>query len=83
MIGIATAALRPYGGTTKGPNRSRLAELKPWVEQWQNEVDQIYNLAAFTREQLTQRMTQVGKSLEELAAWRPEPATRGRKTKST
>lgn len=60
-----------------------LAELQPWVEQWHSEVDPTYgvSLAAFTREQLTQRMTQVGKSLEELAAWRPEPATRGRKPK--
>ena len=58
-----------------------LAELQPWVEQWHSEVDPTYgvSLAAFTREQLTQRMTQVGKSLNELAAWRPEPATRGRK----
>jgi len=57
-----------------------LAELQPWVEQWHSEVDPTYgvSLAAFTREQLTQRTTQVGKSLDELAAWRPEPTTRGR-----
>jgi hypothetical protein len=62
-----------------------LAELQPWVEQWHGEVDPTYgvSLAAFTREQLTQRMTQVGRSLEELAAWRPEPAGRGRKPKSS
>jgi hypothetical protein len=60
-----------------------LAELQPWVEQWHSEVDPTYgvSLAAFTREQLTQRMTQVGKSLQELAAWRPEPAARGRKAR--
>jgi hypothetical protein len=60
-----------------------LAKLQPWVEQWHCEVDPTYgvSLAAFTREQLTQRMTQVGKSLQELAAWRPEPAARGRKAK--
>lgn len=58
-----------------------LAELQPWVEQWHSEVDPTYgvSLAAFTREQLTQRMTQVGKSLEELGAWRPEAAARGRR----
>ncbi len=61
-----------------------LAELQPWVEQWHSEVDPTYgvSLAAFTREQLTQRMSQVGRSLDELAAWQPERVTRGRK-KST
>ncbi len=62
-----------------------LAELQPWVEQWHSEIDPTYgvSLAAFTREQLTQRMTQVGTSREQLAAWRPEPAVRGRKPKSS
>ncbi len=62
-----------------------LAELQPWVEQWHSEVDPTYgvSLAAFTREQLAQRMTQVGRSLEELAAWRPEQSPRGRKPKSS
>ena len=50
-----------------------LAELQPWVEQWHGEVDPSYgvSLAAFCREQLTARAAQVGKTLEELAAWRP------------
>jgi hypothetical protein len=62
-----------------------LAELQPWVEQWHSEVDPTYgvSLASFTREQLTQRMTQVGKSLEELAAWRPAAPTRGRKPRAS
>jgi hypothetical protein len=61
-----------------------LAELQPWVEQWHSEVDPTYgvSLAAFTREQLSQRMTQVGRTLEELAAWRPAPTTRDRKPMS-
>ena len=40
-------------------------------------------LAAFCREQLSARMTQVGKTLEELAAWRPEAATRGRRPRAS
>ncbi len=50
-----------------------LAELQPWVEQWHGEVDPAYgvSLAAFCREQLTARAAQVGKTLPELAAWRP------------
>ncbi len=61
-----------------------LAELQPWVEQWHAEVDPDYgvSLAAFCREQLTARAAQVGKTLPELAAWRPEPARRGRRSAS-
>jgi hypothetical protein len=57
-----------------------LAELQPWVEQWHGEVDPSYgvSLAAFCREQLTGRAAQVGRTVEELAEWRPAPATRGR-----
>jgi hypothetical protein len=60
-----------------------LAELQPWVEQWQGEVDPDYgvSLAAFCREQLTARAAQVGKTLDELAAWRPSPAARGRRAR--
>ncbi len=61
-----------------------LAEVQPWVEQWHSEVDPDYgvSLAAFCREQLTARAAQVGKTLDELAAWRPAPATRGRRARS-
>ena len=61
-----------------------LAELQPWVEQWHGEVDPDYgvSLAAFCREQLSARAAQVGKTLGELAAWRPAPATRGRRARS-
>ncbi|MGC1721896.1 MAG: BREX-2 system adenine-specific DNA-methyltransferase PglX [Isosphaeraceae bacterium] len=61
-----------------------LAELQPWVEQWHGEVDADYgvSLAAFCREQLTARAAQVGRTLEELAGWRPVPAARGRRARS-
>jgi hypothetical protein len=61
-----------------------LAELQPWVEQWHGEVDLSYgvSLAAFCREQLAARAAQVGKTLDELAVWRPIPATRGRRPRS-
>jgi hypothetical protein len=61
-----------------------LAELQPWVEQWHGEVDPAYgvSLAAFCREQLTARAAQVGKTLDELAAWRPARAARGRWSRS-
>ncbi len=62
-----------------------LAELQPWVEQWHDEVDPNYgvSLAAFCREQLASRAAQVGKTLQELAEWRPAPARRGRRARSS
>ena len=62
-----------------------LAELQPWVDQWHSGVDPSYgvSLAAFCQEQLTARAAQVGKTLDELAAWRPTPAARGRRARST
>jgi hypothetical protein len=61
-----------------------LAELQPWVEQWHGKVDPDYgvSMATFCQEQLTVRAAQVGKTLGELAAWRPAPAARGRRARS-
>ena len=60
-----------------------LAELQPWVDQWHSEIDPAYGVspAAFCREQLTARAVQVGKTLDELAAWRPAATSRGRSKK--
>jgi hypothetical protein len=62
-----------------------LAELQPWVDQWHGEIDQAYgvSLAAFCQEQLTARAAQVGKTLAELAAWRPVASGRGRRPRKT
>jgi hypothetical protein len=62
-----------------------LAEVQPWVDQWHGEVDPAYgvSLAAFCREQLTARAAQVGKTLDELKAWRPAAPTRGRRPRSS
>lgn len=61
-----------------------LAELQPWVDQWHSDIDPTYGMpmAEFTREQLRDKSLQVGKTTEELAAWRPAPARRGRKARS-
>jgi hypothetical protein len=67
------------------PLAAGLAELQPWVEQWHGEVDPDYglSLAAFCREQLTGRAAQVGKTLAELAEWRPVAGGRGRRAPSS
>jgi Domain of unknown function (DUF7008)/Eco57I restriction-modification methylase len=61
-----------------------LAELQPWVEQWHSDIDQRYgvSMATFCREQLTARAIQVGKTMAELAAWRPAAPARGRRSRS-
>jgi hypothetical protein len=58
-----------------------LAELQPWVEQWHDKVDPAYglSLAVFCREQLTAWAVQVGKTIAELADWRPDAPARGRR----
>lgn len=62
-----------------------LAELQPWVQQWHDEPDATYgvNLAEFCAEELRDRASQVGHTLDQLHAWRPAPSTRGRKKKAT
>ena len=58
-----------------------LAELQPWVEQWHTEVIPEYgaSYSQICREELDQRAAQVGKTMAELAAWRPAAPARGRK----
>jgi hypothetical protein len=58
-----------------------LAELQPWVEQWHTEVIPEYtaSYAEICRQELDERAAQVGKTLVELAAWRPAAPARGRK----
>jgi hypothetical protein len=63
-----------------------LAELLPWVEQWHTDKEPFYggvSPAEFFREQLDDRARQVERTREQLAAWRPEPARRGRARKAS
>lgn len=62
-----------------------LAEVLPWVQQWHDEPDDRFggaNLAEFMSEQLEERMTQVEATADQLKAWRPAPAKKGRKAKA-
>ena len=61
-----------------------LAELQPWVRQWHDEIDPSYgvNMADFCDEQLRDRAIQVGKTIDQLKAWRPAASPRGRKPRS-
>jgi hypothetical protein len=61
-----------------------LAELQPWVRQWHDETDPTYqlNLADYLDEELRGRARQAGKTIDQLKAWIPEPARRGRKPRA-
>jgi Eco57I restriction endonuclease. len=62
-----------------------LAELLPWVRQWHAEPDPFYggvSPAEFFAEQLGDRARQVERTVEQLRAWRPTPARRGRARKA-
>jgi hypothetical protein len=58
-----------------------LAELQPWARQWHDGTDATYqlNLADYLEEELRNRAHQVRMTLDQLRAWRPEPAARGRR----
>jgi hypothetical protein len=58
-----------------------MAEVLPWVRQWHADLDPTFgmSMADFCSAQLDERMTQLNVSTIELKAWRPAPATRGRR----
>ena len=60
-----------------------LAELQPWVRQWHDETDATYqlNLADYLDEELRGRAHQVGMTLDQLRAWRPQPRHPGPQAK--
>jgi len=61
-----------------------LAELQPWVRQWHHEPEQLYggsSPADFFDVLLDEKSHQVGRTIAQLAEWRPAPARRGRKAK--
>ena len=62
-----------------------LAELQPWIDQWHTEVNPTYGVAlsAFCGELLTEHAGRLSKTLDELKAWRPEPARRSRRRTTT
>lgn len=59
-----------------------MAEVLPWIKQWHADLDPTFgmSMANFCSGQLEERMTQLNVSITDLKAWRPTPATRGRRT---
>jgi hypothetical protein len=59
-----------------------LLELQPWLDQWHSEVDPAFGVspAAFIRGDRQMAQGEHGLMDEDLKAWRPAAATRGRRT---
>ncbi|MQY22653.1 BREX-2 system adenine-specific DNA-methyltransferase PglX [Nocardia macrotermitis] len=73
--------------TTQSPSTEQitpllagLLELQPWLDQWHNEFDEAYSgpPSAFFAGYRRQVQSEHGLSDEDLRAWRPPTATRGR-----
>ena len=63
------------------PLLAGLAEVLPWVHQWHGEYDDDWggNPAEEYQAYLDERRTRHGLTVDALRAWRPAPATRGRR----
>ncbi|GEO96993.1 BREX-2 system adenine-specific DNA-methyltransferase PglX [Kocuria turfanensis] len=66
------------------PVLAGLHELLPWVQQWHAELDPAYgvSLGDFAAQEVEQRRARLAVALDDLVAWRPPKATRGRKKAS-
>ncbi|MFH0241986.1 BREX-2 system adenine-specific DNA-methyltransferase PglX [Streptomyces sp. HK10] len=64
------------------PFLAGLLELQPWLEQWHNEFDMLYSgsPADFFAGYRQQKQGEHGLTDDDLRAWRPPAATRGRRT---
>ncbi|WP_068057214.1 BREX-2 system adenine-specific DNA-methyltransferase PglX [Nocardia xishanensis] len=64
------------------PFLAGLLELQPWLDQWHNEVDPNYGIApsSFLSGDRRSMQGEHGLTDDDLRNWRPQPATRGRRT---
>ncbi|MEU2206435.1 BREX-2 system adenine-specific DNA-methyltransferase PglX [Streptomyces hygroscopicus] len=64
------------------PLLAGLLELQPWLDQWHNDFDPLYGSspAAFFAGYRATQQGEHGLTDEDLRAWRPAPATRGRRS---
>ncbi len=74
-----------WGADRLVPLVAGLAELAPWVRQWHDSIDPAYslNMADYCDEQLREQAARVGRTADQLAAWRPAARTRGRRRTRT
>ncbi|MEJ7765402.1 MAG: hypothetical protein WKF86_07890, partial [Acidimicrobiales bacterium] len=70
-----------WDGARLTPLLAAWDELLPWVRQWHNDVDPTYGqrLGDYYTTELTQLLATLGLTRDDLLAWRPTAATRGKK----
>jgi hypothetical protein len=71
-----------WGADRLTPLWAGVVELEPWVKQWHSEVDSRMGIspAQAVTATLDRELSRLGLTREDLAAWRPEPSTRGRRS---
>ncbi|MEU4599909.1 BREX-2 system adenine-specific DNA-methyltransferase PglX [Nocardia sp. NPDC023988] len=64
------------------PFLAGLLELQPWLDQWHSDVDPNFGIApsTFLAGDRRDRQAEHGLTDDDLRNWRPQPATRGRRT---
>ena len=67
------------------PLLAGLSELAPWLRQWHNEIDPEFgeSVADTIDGELTQRLAEHHLTTTDLTTWRPAPATRGRRARTS
>jgi hypothetical protein len=70
-----------WGAERLTPLWAGVAELEPWVRQWHSEVDPRMGTspAQAVGATLERELSRLGLTRDDLAAWRPAPAQRGRR----
>lgn len=66
------------------PLLAGLVELQPWLDQWHSDADPRFGTspALAIRGLVDQFLAQLGLTVDDVRAWRPEPARRGRRAQS-
>lgn len=73
-----------WGAERMTPLLAGLVELQPWLDQWHSESDPRFGTSPATaiRGLLEQFMAQLGLTVDDVRAWRPDPTRQGRRAKS-
>jgi hypothetical protein len=79
----AYVAVQPLSSEEIAPYLAGLLELQPWLDQWHGEFDHMYSgsPAGYFSGYRQQKQGEHGLTDEDLRAWRPAAATRGRRAK--
>ncbi|MFC9085738.1 BREX-2 system adenine-specific DNA-methyltransferase PglX [Nocardiopsis dassonvillei] len=79
----AYIAVQPLSSEEIAPYLAGLLELQPWLDQWHGEFDHMYSgsPAGYFSGYRQQKQGEHGLTDDDLRAWRPAAATRGRRTK--